>query len=269
MELINKFYLEDGHITDISNYAKDSIGDEIIYEVIRVLDGIPLFEDEHIYRMEKSFDLLNKQFPYEYNKIKEFIKRLIEANNIVNGNIKITYNLNYDSMKVYSIKHQYPSKDMYRDGVETILYYGERKNPNAKLIDKTLRADINNKIKEKNIFEAILVDKDGYITEGSKSNIFIIKNNTLITSKDEDVLKGITRNKIIKLSKNLKIRFEERQVNKEEIKKIDAIFISGTSPKILPIRKVNDINIDVNNEIMRLLMNHYDKLISKYIEENK
>ena len=78
---------------------------------------------------------------------------------------------------------------LYTEGVKTILYYGERENPNAKIVNDNFRAKVTEEIKKSNAFEAILVDRNGLITEGSKSNIFAIKDGKLITAKAEAVLK--------------------------------------------------------------------------------
>lgn len=270
MDAILKYYLEDGHLEEISNYTVDSKEKgRIIYEVIRVINGVPLFYEDHIKRLESSFRLMNKTFSYTYDKIKDYLINLIEANNIEVGNIKLTFDIKTDTMKVFSIKHSYPSSDLYKKGVKTILYYGERANPNAKVVDSNFREKVTEEIVKSNAFEAILVNNNGYITEGSKSNIFMIKDEVLYTSPLEEVLPGVTRGRIISLAKDLDIKFEEKNINYNDINKFDAMFISGTSPKILPIGFVNDIKMDVNNKVMRNLMENFDKEINLYVEKFK
>lgn len=263
MEAINKFYLEDGNIEGVKNFLDEANeSTKVIYEVLRVVKGKPLFLKEHINRMEKSFELINKSFPYSYDKINEYLNRVIEANDKVEGNIKITYSTLTEAMKIYYIKHNYPSKELYKNGVKTILYHGERQNPNAKIVDKVFREAVNSEIARANAYEAILVDRNGYITEGSKSNIFIIKDNKLITARAKDVLKGVTRDKIITLAKNNGIEVQEVEMKYTELVNVNSMFISGTSPKILPIRQVDDIELDVSNSILRLLMEKYELLLN-------
>lgn len=259
MEAVNRFFIEDGHLDSIKNFNDDENDkDKIIYEVLRVINGKPLLLKEHLKRLEKSFELMKKKFSYEYEKIGEYLERVICANDKKDGNIKITFNIKEDVMKVFYVKHNYPTDEMYEDGVKTILYHGERVNPNAKVVNREFRKKVNLDIKTKGVFEAILVDKNGHITEGSKSNIFLIKENKLITSNVESVLPGVTRGVIIEIAKKENIKFEERNIKYTEINEMNAMFISGTSPGILPISKVDDINIDVNNEIMRKLMKLYN-----------
>lgn len=261
MEAVNKFYLEDGCVESVVNFLDEiNESNEVIYEVLRVVNGKPLFVKEHINRMEKSFALINKDFPYSYDKIDEYINKVIEVNEKVEGNIKITYSTTTDSIKVYYIKHNYPSKELYIHGVKTILYHGERQNPNAKIVNKSFREIVNDEIFKASAYEAILVDENGYITEGSKSNIFILKDNKLITAKAKNVLKGVTREHVIALAKANNVEVKETEIRYTELSNVDAMFISGTSPKILPIRQVDNIELNVNNGIMRMLMEKYELL---------
>lgn len=266
MEAINEFYLEDGHLERISNYTKDS-NKGIIYEVLRVINYVPLFSEEHISRMEKSFRLMNKSFAYEYSKIQEFLNRLIQANNVEFGNVKITFDIENDTMKVFSIKHSYPTEEMYKEGVKTILFHGERKNPNAKVVDLDFRKNVTEAIDKNKAFEAILINNEGFITEGSKSNIFIIKGNDLITSPIDQVLPGVTRGRILKVAKKIGISIIEKKFKYSDLDGVDAMFISGTSPKILPISKVDNIEMDINNIIMRNLIIAFNEDVESYIKK--
>lgn len=261
MEAINKFYLFNGSIEEVNNFTEDSKRGSIIYEVLRVINGNPAFLIDHIERMKKSFEIINKKFPFTNEEIISYVKKVINSNNNLVGNIKITYNTDSEDLKVYYIKHSYPSNELYNNGVKTILYYGERENPNAKIINSTFREKVTEEIKKADAFEAILVDRNGFITEGSKSNIFAIKDGKLITAKGEAVLKGITRDKIINIAKEIGLEVEEKDIKACEIKDLDSMFISGTSPKILPIAFVEDIKLDVNNITLRNLMKAYDELL--------
>lgn len=259
MEAVNKFFIEDGYLDSTKKFKNEKDNkDKIIYEVIRIKNEKPLFLKAHLKRMQKSFEIMKKTFSYEYEKINEYLERVICANDKIEGNIKITFNINEDVMRVFYIKHSYPTEEMYKNGVNTILYHGERHNPNAKVIDGDFRSKVNEEIKKAGVFEAILVDQNGYITEGSKSNIFLIKDNKLLTSKVEAVLPGVTRGEIIEIAKEEKIAFEEIEFEYTKLKEIDAMFISGTSPGILPISKINNISMNVENEIMIKLMNIYN-----------
>lgn len=155
---------------------------------------------------------------------------------------------------------------MYKDGVKTILYFAERENPNAKIINTTFRERINNEIRDKNVYEAILVDSKGNITEGSRSNIFMVKDNILITSPLKKVLPGVTRGEVIEIALRNGIEVKEEEFKASDIGELDGMFISGTSPKILPISKVDNINFNINNDLIRKLIEEYNHEIDSYIK---
>ena len=242
--------------------------EKIIYEVLRVINGKSIFLENHLSRMKNSFELINEKFTLTYEEISRKIDDLIKSENKVEGNIKITYGVHEKILKIFFIEHLYPSNEMYKTGVKTILYFGERNNPNAKIVDDNFRKKVNSEIKEKNVYEAILVNQNGYITEGSKSNIFMVKNNELLTSPIKAVLPGVTRGEIIRLAEKLKIKIKEVQYKYSNIDKLDGMFISGTSPNILPIKSVNNINLDSNNDIIRKLAMEYDNDINQYLKNH-
>ncbi|WP_297417128.1 aminotransferase class IV [Clostridium sp.] len=242
--------------------------DKVIYEVLRVINGIPIFLEAHLKRMKNSFQLINEEFTLSYEETVKKITNLIKSENKLNGNIKITYGINEKVLRIFFVDHSYPTEDMYKDGVSTILYFGERENPNAKIINDTFRENVNREIKDKGAYEAILVDKNGCITEGSRSNIFMVKDNILMTSPTKAVLPGVTRGEIISLAKNLGIEIAEIEYKYSDTDKLDGMFISGTSPKVLPIKKVDNLDLDTKNSIVRKLMKEYDDEIKNYMEKS-
>ena len=273
MNMINcNYYIYNGIIKSV-DFSEEVITSKgvTLYEVIRVGSGVPLFIEEHLTRLENSAKLTKIDLKYDNVEIKRQLKLLIEKNKIYEGNVKIILNHNIDdNIYAYFIKHRYPLDEMYVKGVETILYHGERKNPNAKVINLTFREKVDEKIIAAQVFEAILVDNNGNITEGSKSNIFMIKGNDVITAPIKDVLPGVTRDIIIELLKKLLFNVVERNVNYKEILKMDALFITGTSPKVLPISKVDETEFSsTNNPILIRVIIEYNKLIEKYIKNNK
>lgn len=273
-EIINDFFLLNNNILP----AKDFHQEETtiypsFYEVIRIIDGVPLFFEEHINRLEKSLNLLNFNLPYDKIFIKNQIHTLIKTNKCYNNNVKIVINsLDTESPKlfVYFITSKYPSIKDYKQGVNTILYKGERDNPNAKIIAKSFREKVNTEIKKANAYEAILVNQKDEITEGSRSNMFFVKDNVFYTSAAKDVLVGITRNRIIQLCNKLEYEIKEQTISLSFLNEIDGLFLTGTSPKILPISYINNKHYDSSkNTAIINLQQAYDDLINQYISKNK
>ena len=106
-----------------------------------------------------------------------------------------------------------------------------------------------------------LVNRDGIITEGSRSNVFFVKNGEVYTSPTDTVLPGVTRTVIIRILEDAGIPLHYSAIKQEELSGFDAAFISGTSPKVLPVANIGDIAYDVDNPVLRSLMARYDILI--------
>ena len=240
--------------------------EKVIYEVLRVIDGKPIFLEAHIKRMKNSFKLVDREFPLRIDDIYSKIDELIKKEKKTIGNIKLTYGLDTKKLEIFFIKHSYPSEELYERGVKTILYFGERSNPNAKIVNDDFRSKVNEEIRKNDAYEAILVDRNGYITEGSKSNIFMIKEGKLITSPAKAVLPGVTRGKIIDIAHSIGITVIEKEYSFKEIDKLEGMFISGTSPKVLPINQVDLVKLNPNNTIIRTIMDEYNNEILNYVK---
>ncbi|MEA4826390.1 aminotransferase class IV [Clostridium sp. JNZ J1-5] len=272
-ECYSERFICNGNVMECNEF-KDSFlhKGKSLYEVIRIVEGVPLFLEDHLKRLFNSAKVTGLNLWLEESHIKNSIKELCKINSTYFGNVKLIFNFNEDgnnNFLVYFIKHKYPSEDMYLNGVSTVLYKAERENPNAKIINMNLRETTNKIIEDKGVYEVILVDRNGYITEGSRSNIFMIKGEKVYTSPVEDVLPGITRAYIIKACNNLGYEVIEKRVNCNEVNELDGLFISGTSPKVLPISKVDNINFDPKNSVVQNIKYGYDKIIEEYIENSR
>lgn len=237
-----------------------------IYEVLRVIAGSPLFLKEHLDRLENSLKLEDAPCKLDMKTLGKYIVQLINLNRVRSGNMRIV--INRGDVFIYQVGATYPTSKQYSEGVKTILYFGERHNPNAKVVNDEFRNKVNEEIKKNDAFEAILVDRNGNVTEGSKSNIFFAKDGVLITAPVGEVLPGITRYMIMKAAERVGIKVEERNVNYNDIKDMDGLFISGTSPKVLPIREVKDI-VQYNSvaPVIINVMKAFDEVIDEDIRK--
>ncbi|NLU08590.1 MAG: aminotransferase class IV [Clostridiales bacterium] len=271
-ECFSKFFLEDNEVKNKEKFNDDVLEKgKSLYEVIRIIDGKPLFLKAHLDRLDNSFNVTGLKLWLGRREIADEILKLIDINKIYAGNVKLIFNF-YRGRRflAYFVEHHYPVPEDYKTGVRTDFFQVERENPNAKVINQEYRARVGKKIRESNIFEAILVDNSGNITEGSKSNIFMIKDEKVITPPLKRVLPGTTRSIIIKICGRLRLDVLEKDVSCEDIDKFDAVFISGTSPKVLPVKSLGNIKFNSsNNEILLKIMQAYDEEIKGDINNFK
>ena len=273
-EAIRKYYIENGNIKNIDNLSIfNKIQNPPIYEVIRVINGVPLFLEDHLNRMFQSSKIIGYDMEITENQIRKDIKKLILENNIDKLNIKLLSTEVEDIGKiflVYCIESFYPPERFYKKGIHTILFKYERKNPNAKVLFTSFKEGVTKELDDKEAFEALLVDKSGYIPEGSRSNIFFIKNSKVYTAPKSDVLLGITRMNIFKICEKIGVEIIEKSIHEDEINQLDGAFMSGTSVNILPISTINNIKINsVNNSIINKINESYIQEMKNYISKYK
>jgi branched-chain amino acid aminotransferase len=238
-----------------------------VYEVIRVIDGIPLFLDDHFKRLEGSIKIQGLIFQMVFSDFKQNLTELVRVNRKMEGNIKFVYSVaEGDIQWAFSfIPHSYPTLDDYRLGVTTDLLFAERQNPNAKVVQHGIRDEANQIISDRNLYEVLLVDRDGMVTEGSRSNVFFVKSDVFYTAPASMVLVGITRQKVLDCIKGLGFQVVEQAVLKDEIGDFDAVFLTGTSPKVLPVRAIGEQMFDVGNNAVLRLMDSYSLMVRDYM----
>ncbi len=216
-----------------------------IYEVIRVKEGHPLFVREHLDRLCQSHQLVYKEKLPEREMICEDCFRLIEQEEIQNQNIRIEvfYQSGFQ-VGVFAVPSSYPNQEMVKDGVRLITIEAMREDPHAKVDPRAFRKNILIEMKEKNAFEAALVDKEGKLTEGTRSNLFFVCGDAVYTSPGEKVLLGITRMMVVKACQTLGVDLREAGISADALEKVDAAFMTGTSVDVLPISHLDQIHLD-------------------------
>ena len=93
--------------------------------------------------------------------------------------------------------------------------------------------------------EALLLDVDGYVAEGSGENIFIVRNGTLYTPELTSALDGITRNTIFQLAKEIDVQVVEKRITRDEVYIADEAFFTGTAAEVTPIRELDNRTIGI------------------------
>ncbi len=260
------FYTEGSSIKNISSLSETAFttGD-CYYEVLRVLNGNCLFLEDHLLRLQNSVNLAGVDYTFTIQDVSAVIRELIQKNNLANGNIRIVLQVHKGRGPVlytYCVPHSYPSPGDYEKGVPTAVFNFIRQNPNIKQYNHDYKQQVLEFIKEKDIYEALLRDEKNCITEGSKSNVFFIANEKVMTAPGDQVLKGITREKVFLLCNKLNYKIIECPISIDTLSSMEAVFLTGTSPRILPVNRIDEISYSTGHPMMRNLMKAYDDLIS-------
>jgi D-alanine transaminase len=244
--------------------AKISINDrgyhfgDAVYEVILYNNGIFYDYDGHINRLFNSLKLINIKFHLSAQQLKIIIKNLFRLNRVNFGSIYIQVsrgvadrNHSYFGLNSKPILTMIVSKkknnisDVIK-GVKAITMVDNRwSRPDIKttqLLPNVLAKTYANK---KNAYEGIFIDHEGYVTEGSSSNIWIInKNNEILTREiDGKILSGITRKTISQFAKNNNFKMLEKKFTKDEMLNSREVFLTSASSFVTPIIEIDNIKI--------------------------
>ncbi|MBK3517785.1 aminotransferase class IV [Carboxylicivirga marina] len=248
------------------NFFNGSIENDetCIYEVFRIENGKPLFLQAHLERFDNSLAISGKEINFNTKQISNRLKLLFSANDIQNGNVKLDYRIKNDGEAIfmaYFIPVKYPGELEKREGIRCSLQFSERHHPQAKIYNPDVRGKANSIIEQGQTYETILVNSNNCLTEGSRSNLFFIKDNTLFTADDSLVLPGIMRKQMLLIADKLKIQVVFRAVMLEEMETMEAAFITGTSPRLLPIKQLDKVTFKVEHPILLQMIKEVEELI--------
>ncbi len=266
--ITGKYFIKNSEVLS-SEIFSDPFEDGImsIYEVVRTDDGIPLFLEDHIERLIKSFAIAGKKLIMHPDKLTDQILKLINLNSMKNGLLRIVFcfldNKRTD-VCIYQSTVRFPSDNDYRKGVSCELLFAERKSPSAKIYNPSVREKANSIIDKHKVYETILVNSENRITEGSRSNVFFIKDKTIITAPDDTVLSGITRKKVIRIINDLGITLKYDLPEVSDLKDTDAVFLTGTTPKVLPVREIEKMKFKAGHPLISKISLEYNRITESY-----
>jgi branched-chain amino acid aminotransferase len=270
-ECFGRRFIINGELQDADSFDNSLVyGGDSVYEVIRVTKGNPVFFCDHMERLESSVRMQKKKMLADAETLKRDIINLSKSDKKKEINLKIVFNYKKgsDNYLVYFIEPIYPSEGQYRNGVKGILFYAERKDPESKVIDHKLRSSIFHKLILEGGYEALLVNEHGQITEGSRSNIFFLKKDTLFTAPEGLILNGITRKHILDICRENNIPVKLECVMADSITEYEAVFMTGTSPIVLPFCCIDNkpfkVGIPLIEELRKLYIIKADESIIRF-----
>ncbi|MEF3691665.1 MAG: aminotransferase class IV [Candidatus Moraniibacteriota bacterium] len=247
-----------------------------IFDAMRTSNGIPFCLEEHWDKFQKSAHFLDLKIPLDKEEFEKIIQFLLKKNNFKEMAIKTiltggeskngfirggaeTFLILADNLDNYILDEK-----IYQKGVKVIKKEYERPCPEIKNLNYLFPLNIQKEKNQSGAMEIVYVNQ-GKILECSTSNIFMVKNKTIVAPK-KGVFSGTLRNLVIRLAKENNLSVEERDIKKDEFKKADEIFLTATYKKIVPVVKVDEEKVADGRvgEITKKLMFLLDDFISNY-----
>ncbi|MFD0826469.1 D-amino-acid transaminase [Neobacillus sp. M.A.Huq-85] len=230
-----------------------------VYEVIRVYKGKPFMLEEHLQRLIQSAKAIKLPMEQSAEDFKTLILEAVQKSNELDCDVYLQI-----TRGIAVRKHLFPTapvsvtmtvrpmsilqKDAREKGVKAIFHEDERwANCYIKSLNLLPNILAKQTAHEAGCFEAIQV-RDGYITEGTSSNVYMVKDGAVYTTPlSKQILSGITRIAVKKITESIGIPFIEKKFTPEELLQADEVFITSTTSEILPIVNVDGKSIGDRN----------------------
>lgn len=243
------------HFTDLS--FQRGYG---IFDFFRLEKNQPLFLEEHLSRFYSSAAGMHLEIGLDRETLKTAISQLIQTNNLPGTGVRLSltggysedgFTLSKPNLLLSQHSIMPPTEEQIRNGIRLMTYPYQRQLPHVKIIDYLMAIWLQPKRISAGADDILYYMKDS-ITECPRSNFFLVTAENKIVTPSENVLPGITRQKVLQLAgENYEI--EERPVMLRELKAAKEAFITSTTKQILPVSQIDD-NIFPHNKVSHQLL---------------
>ncbi|MDP2278199.1 MAG: branched-chain amino acid transaminase [Nitrospirota bacterium] len=256
----------DGRFVDWDN-ANVHVMTHTLHYGLGVFEGIRCYETkggpaifrlkEHVERLFKSAHIFLLAIPYSEKEIEDAIIKTVKINKVKECYIRPLVYIGYGAMGIYPKDNPvrvaisvwpwgaYLGDDGLKNGIRVKVSSFIKNHVNSQMSRaKACGYYINSQLAKKEAIssgydEALLLDTEGYVSEGSGENIFIVRNGRLKTTPLTSILEGITRASIMKIARDAKVEVIEERFTRDELYIADEAFFTGTAAEVTPIREVD------------------------------
>lgn len=252
-----------------------------IYETMRAYNGIVFMLDRHIERLNRSASLIQLTVPSP-DVIRNAVYETIRVNDLKSAYVRVTVSRgkgpigldpalcpNPTFVVIAEGFREYPEK-YYSEGVKFIIAKTRRNliealNPKIKSLNFLNNILAKIEAKERGAYEALMLNAEGFLSEGTVCNIFFVRNNILCTpSVETGVLDGITRELVIDLAKETGIQVSEGDFLPEDLFGASEVFFTNTTSEVMPVSQVEDVDYAVG-DLTRMLRKLYGEEVRKFL----
>jgi branched-chain amino acid aminotransferase len=236
-----------------------------VFEGVRAyktVAGTAIFRlEEHTRRLFNSAKIFQMKIPYEFEQLVQAQKETVKANKLDSCYIRPIVWIGSEKMGVSARGNTihtavavwpwgaYLGEDGIGKGIRVKTSSFTRHHVNVSLVRaKASGYYINSILANQEVTangydEALLLDTEGYVSEGSGENVFIVRNGTIYTPDLASCLDGITRDAVITMARDLGIAVVEKRITRDEMYCADEAFFTGTAAEVTPIRELDDRTI--------------------------
>ncbi len=227
---------------------------DAVYEAMRIYSGKAFLLEPHLQRLHRSLDCL-RITGVDINSVRRDIEEVIKASGEKESVVYLQISRGtaptrshyfpagqvQPTIFLYCAPFLDPQKDSRRDGGSAITQLDQRwGRVDIKTVNLLGNVLASQAAKEAGAYEAILVTKDGEVTEGTHTNVFGVVGGILRTKPlSHAILPGISRDYVLDLARGLNIKYEERALTVQELKVASEVFVTATTTEVMPITKID------------------------------
>jgi len=214
-----------------------------IFDYFRTINNQPVFLEDHLDRFFYSASELNLNVGLDRDQLKRLIQQLIEKNNIPDSGIRITltggysedgYSLAKPNLLITQTAFSFNTEN-FNNGIKLVTFEHQRQLPWIKTIDYLMAIRLQRFIKENKADDVLYYSQDT-ITECPRSNFFIVTQNDEVLTPGKNILRGITRKKILDF---YELNVKETNISLKDIENAKEAFIASTTKNVLPVFEIN------------------------------
>jgi branched-chain amino acid aminotransferase len=232
-----------------------------VFEGVRAYEtkkGAAVFRlEDHTKRLFNSAHIVGMKLPFNATKINQAQKDSISKNNLKSGYIRPMAFYGAESMGISAKELStniivaawnwgaYMGQEALESGIKVKTSSFSRHHVNSTMTKAKANGNYMNSIiahqeaTNHGYDEALLLDTQGFIAEGTGENIFIVKNGNLYTPTLSSALEGITRDTVITIAKDLNVEVVEKNITRDEVYTADEAFFTGTAAEVTPIKELD------------------------------
>ena len=250
-----------------------------VFEGLRIYDGRIFKLDKHIERLFNSAKILDLDIPFDYKDVLNITKEIIIKQNVSNGYVRPVVWRGSEMMAISAKEGStnlaiaawewpsYFSPEKLLEGIKLNVSKWLRPSPESAPTDSKaaglyMICSLSKHEAEKLGFDdALMLDYRGYIAEATGANIFFVKNSELFTPIADCFLNGITRQTVIEIAKENKIKVHESHFKLDFLKACDEVFLTGTAVEITPVSCIKKLNFE-DRKLTKFLMSEFNKKVT-------
>lgn len=240
-------------------YTPSLVGALGVYETILLKNGRYVALQEHLERLLQSAEGAGLRLEPDLEQLMAWAWQVGAANRpdgLVRA-LALDLGNRYADIFYYQMSYAAPTAEEYAHGVQVILFFGERAMPLIKSFNTLVPGLARKAARKAGVHDALLVDRNGNVTEGSNCNVFVVQDGVLAAPPFGVVLEGTVMRRVMSLAHELGIPFHRRHLPADEISQWQEVFLTSTRRGVLPVRRVADTEIGNPGPITRELMNAY------------